>query len=93
VIFQGTQDTVTNAEGCVLFHQQARSQDKAYRVPTSQAHFAHSLPARCTTGTSDLFTYQELEGWAHSLFDESARHELYKEMLEWVGQRTGKSKS
>jgi alpha-beta hydrolase superfamily lysophospholipase len=66
VIFQGTQDTVTNAEGCVLFHQQARSQDKAYR---------------------------ELEGWAHSLFDEPARHELYKEMLEWVVQRTGKSKS
>ncbi len=42
VIFQGTQDTVTNAEGCVLFHQQARSQDKAYRVPTSQAPFIDS---------------------------------------------------
>jgi hypothetical protein len=33
VIFQGTQDIVTNAEGCELFHQKAPSQDKAYRVP------------------------------------------------------------
>jgi hypothetical protein len=37
--------------------------------------------------------HQELEGWAHSLFDEPARHELYQEMLEWIVQRSGKSKS